>query len=349
MSRRERLEMDLSSIRKILIIRLRRMGDNIMTTPVITALKKGCPQASLTYVVEQPFREIVEGNPYLSRIIVLPRKQKSRDLIKSIKQIRKTKYDVLIDLFGGPKAAWITLFTKARLKIGYAVRYKSFIYDRRISRSSKKGPIHSVENHINLVRALGIEVNPIPPLLVPEASGEEKEKISDFIEKNNLNRFKIIVFHIGAGSMFRDWGKDNMVELIKMLSQGQKTRIILVGSTEDQKRAEQVVKESGVQLFSLAGRLGLKELRELIKRSDLFVGPDSGPMHLAASTETPIVAYFGPTLPARFKPWKANAFIIEKDYECRFSCRQKKCVYDDFRCIKTITPKEVTKACLEFL
>jgi len=168
------------------------MGDNIMTTPAITALKKGCPQASLTYVVEQPFREIVEGNPYLSRIIVLPRKQKSRDLIKSIKQIRKTKYDVLIDLFGGPKAAWITLFTKARLKIGYAVRYKSFIYDRRISRSSKKGPIHSVENHINLVRALGIEVNPIPPLLVPEASGEEKEKISDFIGKNNLDRFKII-------------------------------------------------------------------------------------------------------------------------------------------------------------
>jgi heptosyltransferase-1 len=325
------------------------MGDNIMTTPVITALKQKLPRASLTYVVEEPFREIVEGNPYLNRIIVLPRKQKTRDLIQSIKQIRKTEYDVLIDLFGGPKAAWITLFTRAKLKIGYAVKYKSFIYHKRISRSPKKGSIHSVENHMNLVRALGIEINSIPPLLVPESSEKEKEKISEFIGKNSLDRFKLIVFHIGAGSRFRDWGLDNMVELIKMLSQGAETRIILTGARNDQKRADQIIKESGVQLFSLAGELGLKELRELIKRSDLFVGPDSGPMHLAASTKTPIVAYFGPTLPARFRPWKANAFIIEKDYDCRFSCRQKKCIYEDFRCIKTISPSEVTKACLKFL
>lgn len=325
------------------------MGDNIMTTPVITALKQKLPRASLTYVVEEPFREIVEGNPYLNRIIVLPRKQKTRDLIRSIKQIRKTEYDVLIDLFGGPKAAWITLFTRAKLKIGYAVKYKSFIYHKRISRSPKKGSIHSVENHMNLVRALGIEINSIPPLLVPESSEKEKEKISEFIEKNSLGRFKLIVFHIGAGSRFRDWGLDNMVELIKMLSQGAETRIILIGARNDQKRADQIIKESGAQLFSLAGELGLKELRELIKRSDLFVGPDSGPMHLAASTKTPIVAYFGPTLPARFRPWKANAFIIEKEYDCRFSCRQKKCIYEDFRCIKTISPSEVSKACLKFL
>jgi heptosyltransferase-1 len=325
------------------------MGDNIMTTPVVTALKENCPQASLTYVVEEPFREIVEGNPYLDKVIVLPRKQKSKDLIKSIKNIRRTKYDVLIDLFGGPKAAWITLFTKAKLKIGYAVKYKSFIYHRRISRSPEKGSIHSVENHINLVRALGIKVNSIPPLLVPEASEEEKEKVSDFIEKNNLNSSKIVVFHIGAGNIFRDWGKDNLIELTKMLSQRSEIRIVLVGATKDQKRAKQIIKKSDAPLFSLVGELGLKELRELINRSDLFVGPDSGPMHLAASTDAPIVAYFGPTLPAHFRPWKADSLIIEKEYECRSDCRQKRCIYGDFRCIKTISPAEVYKACLKFL
>lgn len=339
----------LSSIEKVLIIRLRRMGDNIMTTPVITALKKRCPQASLTYIVEDPFYEIVEGNPFLDQIIVLPRKQKTKDLINHIRKIRKTKYDVLIDLFGGPKAAWITLFTKAKLKIGYAVKYKSFIYHIRIPRSPKRGTIHSVEGHINSLKVMGIEANPIPPLLIPDASEQEKEKISRFIKNQNLEDFKIIVFHIGAGNKFRDWGADNMIELIKLLNQRPKTKIVLVGAKEDQKRAEEIIQKSRHSLFSLAGDLGLRELRELISRSDLFVGPDSGPMHLAASTDTPIVAYFGPTLPARFKPWQAIAFIIEKDYECRFTCRQRNCIYNDFRCIRTISPSDVYKACLQFL
>jgi len=342
-------KIDLSSIKNILIIRLRRMGDNIMTTPAITALKENFPKASLTYVVEEPFREVVEGNPYLDGIIVLPRKQKSKDLVKSIKQIRKTKYDVLIDLFGGPKAAWITLFTRARLKIGYAVKYKSFIYHRRISRSPRKGFIHSVENHINLVRALGKEVNPIPPLFIPEASREEKGKISRFIKNHSLENFNVIVFHIGAGSRFRDWGLNNMIGLTSKINQKPDLRIVLVGDSKDQIRAEQIIKETSAPIYSLTGKLGLKELRELIIQADLFVGPDSGPMHLAASTPTPIVAYFGPTLPARFSPWRGDALIIEKDYDCRFECRQRKCIYDDFRCIQTITPQEVFEACLKCL
>ncbi|MBD3414013.1 MAG: hypothetical protein GF421_06255 [Candidatus Aminicenantes bacterium] len=320
-----------------------------MTTPVITALKRNCPQAWLTYVVEEPFREIVEGHPYLDEIIVLPRKQKTKDLIQSIRQIRKTKYDVLIDLFGGPKAAWITLFAKAKLKIGYAVKYKSFIYQIRISRRSKEDPIHSVENHMNLVRALGIKVDPIPSLLVPDASDKEKEKVSRFFEENDLIDSKMIALHIGAGNDFRDWGMDHLMELTKLLTQRPDTRIVLVGASQDQIRAERMIKNSKAPIFSLVGKLGLKELRELISRADLFVGPDSGPMHLAASTETPIVAYFGPTLPALFRPWQARAIIIEKDYECRFKCGQRKCMYDDFRCIQTITPQEVFNACLEFL
>ncbi|MFW6128810.1 MAG: lipopolysaccharide heptosyltransferase II [Candidatus Aminicenantaceae bacterium] len=340
---------DPISVKKILIIRLRRIGDNIMTTPVITALKENYPRASLTYLVEEPSREIVEGNPYLDHILVLPRKQRTMDLLKHIQSIRKTKYDVLIDLFGGPKAAWITLFAKATLKIGYAVKYKSFIYNIRIPRSPEKGYIHSVENHINLIRALGIKVNPIPPPMVPDASIKEKEKLSRFIQQNNLKAYKIIVFHIGAGNIFRDWGVNNIVELTNLFAQRPEIKIVLVGAAKEKERAEEIIKKSSLELLTLTGKLGLKELRELISRADLFVGPDSGPMHLAASTDTPIVAYFGPTLPARFRPWQAKAVLLEKDYECRLTCRQRNCVYEDFRCIRDISPQDVYKACLKFL
>lgn len=320
-----------------------------MTTPAVTALKRTFPEASLTYIIEEPFRTVMEGNPHVDHLIVLPRKQKTSSLIQEIRKIRQTKYDILIDLFGGPKAAWITLFAKVRLKIGYAVKYKSFIYHISIPRSPKTGYIHSAESHLNVVEALGAKIDPPPPLFIPEASSEEKKKIGQFIKDHNLAAFRIVTMHIGAGNEFRDWGAKNINKLVRLLKQHQDVRIILVGAAHEKPRAEQIAEESGQNVFSLAGQLSLKELRELISRSVLYIGPDSGPMHLAASTQTPIVAYFGPTLPARFRPWQAKARIIEKELDCRLTCRQRECIYGDFRCIRTITPAEVYAACREML
>jgi ADP-heptose:LPS heptosyltransferase len=95
-------------------------------------------------------------------------------------------------------------------------------------------------------------------------------------------------------------------------------------------------------------KFNLREIKELISRSSLFVGPDSGPMHIAASTSTPIVALFGPTLPAHFAPWQGIAHLIEKEFDCR-PCRQRQCIYEDFRCLKSIKPEEVYEACLRFI
>ena len=114
-------------------------------------------------------------------------------------------------------------------------------------------------------------------------------------------------------------------------------------------RAKEIIRESKSKIVSAAGKLGLRELKELISQTSLFVGPDSGPMHIAASTNTPLVVYFGPTLPAHFSPWKANANIIEKDFDCRHTCRQRECQYKDFRCLQTITPEEVYEASQNYL
>jgi len=136
--------------------------------------------------------------------------------------------------------------------------------------------------------------------------------------------------------------------LIKLLTQQEGVTIVLLGEKEDQKAEEELLKSANLSLLSLVGKLNLRELREFISHSALFVGPDSGPMHIAAATSTPIVAYFGPTLSAHFSPWKAKAYLIEKDYDCR-PCKQKRCLYKDFRCLRSIKPEEVYEACLRFL
>jgi lipopolysaccharide heptosyltransferase II len=348
LTQKGRQRIDPPQIKKILLIRLRRIGDVTLTTPAISALRQSFPKASISYIIENPYRELVEGNPNLDKVIVLEKKQSLRDFIKLIRLIRKEKYDVVLDFHGGPRASLITLFSRATLKVGYRIKYRNFIYNIKLPRSPKEGHFHSVENHINLVRALGVDIKSLPALYLPQAQKTEVEKVRKFIEENSLEGRKIISIHISAGNEFRNWGVDNLVQLTNLLAQRPDVRIVLMGTSEDQKAEEEILKKSTASPLSLVGRLNLRELRELISHSSLFVGPDSGPMHIAASTSTPIVALFGPNLPAFNAPWQAKAFVVEKELDCR-PCKQRRCIYEDFRCLRSIEPEEVYQACLRFI
>jgi heptosyltransferase-1 len=319
-----------------------------MTTPAIAALKRALPQAQIDYVVEEPFRRLVEGLPQLNRLIVIPAGQKMGDSLCLFRQIRKEKYDVLIDFHGGPRASLIAFIARAGVKIGYKLKYKSFVYDIRLPRGPKTGHYHGVESHLSLVKALGVEVLPAPPLALPPARIEEREKIDKFWRQNNLQEKMVVILHIGAGNEYRDWGEENLASLALMLAGRPGTRVVLAGASQDEKRAKRLMRMSNIPLLSLVGKVNLIELRELIGRASLFAGPDSGPMHVAAATSTPIVAVFGPTIPVNFGPWKAEATLVERHLECR-PCRQKRCITKDFRCLRGITPSDVFSACLRYL
>jgi heptosyltransferase-1 len=349
LNRKDQPKPSLSSPRKILLIRLRRIGDIIMTTPAVAALKRALPHASLTYIVEEPYRRLVEGNPDIDKIILIPPHQGVLSFLGLVRRVRREKYDIVIDFHGGPRASRIAWFTRAGLKVGYELKHKGFIYDIRVPRCREGAPIHSVENHLNLVRAAGIEVSdPWPRLTLPAARKEETERIDKLWADHAFSGAKVVVLHVGAGNEFRDWGAQNLGALSGRLAGPPGVRVALVGSGQDVPRAEEVRKISPESVLSLAGELNLIELREVIGRASLFVGPDSGPMHIAATTATPIVALFGPTLPANFSPWQAEATIIAKDLDCR-PCKQRECVTEDFRCLRSITVDEVLRACLVFL
>ncbi len=401
--------------RKILLIRLRRLGDVILTTPAVTLLKKAFPAASLTYLVEEPFRRLVEGNPHLDRVLAVPPKQKTSELLALVRAIRRERYDALLDFHGGPRASWITLLGGAKLKVGYAIKGKGFLYDIRVPRSGEHGPVHSVENHANLVRTLIAELagpsehssaeisrgpsaaamipgqspgapTAVPPLLLPEPTDAEKARVGVLLAEafDPADAPALVVLHVGAGNRFRDWGAENLAALAGRLVRDARARVALVGAEGDRAVEERILASLGMPnpaaahtrprivghgrvrrnmipgqspgapaaVFPFAGKLNLMETRELIRRAALFVGPDSGPMHLAASTPTPIVAWFGPTLPAHFAPWRpgveGRTVILEKGLSCR-PCEQRACASDDFRCLQDISPEEVFASCLPFL
>lgn len=361
-----------ADIGNILLLRLRRIGDVVLTTPAVALLKRRFPGASLTYLVEDPYRRLVEGAPALDRVIVVPARQGPREFARLIRAVRRERFDGLIDFHGGPRAAWITFASGARLKVGYAIRRKGFLYDVTIPRAGEGGaPIHSVRNHVNLVRAFEgavaarvgggpalaprppIDEAGIPPLELPPARPEEAEKVAAILGAAAApGATRLVVVHIGAGNAFRDWGAANIAELARLLAGLPGLKVATIGAESDRER-EGAIAQALPQgaVLPLAGRLNLIEIRELIARAALYVGPDSGPMHIAASTATPIVAYFGPTRPAVFAPWRpggGQTVILEKTLACR-PCRQRECVTADYRCLRDISPADVFAACRDLL
>ncbi len=360
MSPTGRSRADLSSARKILILRLRRVGDVVMTLPAVELLKSFLPDASLTYLIEEPYRRLVEGHPFVNQVLSVPEKQDRRGFFSFLRMVRRERFDVLLDFHGGPRASWITAFSGAACKVGYAIRSKGFLYDIRVPRRPEEGTLHSVQTHAALVRALGFDFNDgaIPPLRLPEATPDEKLRLDAMMGESGLAGGHFIVLHIGAGNAFRDWGAANHAETARRLIRRTGFPIALIGGSADLTRQAEVIagavaSPDGIALdriIGLAGRLNLIETKELMARAGLFIGPDSGPMHIAASTPTPIVAVFGPTLPAHFAPWRAGkrTVILQREMDCR-PCKQRECLTHDFRCLKSITPADVESSCLPFL
>jgi len=323
---------------------LRRIGDIILTTPAVRAVRTALPRAELVYVVEEPYKELVEGNPDIDRVVTVPKEQSRREFLSLVRAIRKEDYDAVVDFHGGPRASLLALLSGGKVKAGYAVKYRGLFYDVRVPRAPKEGRIHSVENHVNLVRALGIEVGDIQGLVLPrgQVSTFQLSVADGKVEK--LRPDPLIAVHIGAGNRFRYWGADNLARLVRLLGEIPGTRAALIGGPED-KAAESEILEKAPGTLSFVAMLDLAGTAELIRQAAVFVGPDSGPMHIAAAVGTPIVAWFGPTLPANFAPWKptGGARIIEKALDCR-PCKQRDCVHGDYRCLQLITPEEVRDA-----
>lgn len=330
-------KVNLQEIEKILFIRLRLIGDVLMTTPSLKVTKDSLPEAKIYYLVEPPQDELLIGNPDIDELMVIRRNSSFKELLNLIRRMRREKFDVAIDFHGGPRASLLTLLSGAKLRVGYNYSPRKIFYHLKVERGVKEGHIHSVLNQFNLLKALGIESNELPPLFMRDLESIEKEKLEQLLKERGLEEKKFLVMHVSAGNKYREWGIENWKKLIETISNKRKDlKVALIGSKKD------MIYEEHFRfpiVASFIGKLNLREVRELIKKSLLFVGPDSGPMHIASTTGTPIIALFGPTTPSVFGPWKKEAIIIEGLTDCR-PCNQKKCEYN-FRCIREIKPEAV--------
>ena len=343
---------------KVLLIRLRLIGDVVFTTPLVRALRRRFPGAHLSYLVEPAAEPVVRGNPHLTDVIVAPlRRGPARwaaDL-RLARRLRRGGYDVVIDLHGGPRAAWLARATGAPVRIGYAITGRTWMYTHAIERAPDLGPRHSVLNQWDLLAPLGIGA-PDPardPVEIVE-DGAAAAAVDARLRALGISRaHRIVVVHVSAGNPFRRWPAAHFVDLVvRLASADPRRRILLTSGPSERTAAGRIAAAARARLGSAeqvpdSDDFSLVELRALAGRAAVYIGGDSGPLHVASATPAPIVAMFGPTLAERSMPWRDPRLVAEAvdagPLPCR-PCRQRVCVTRDFRCLAAIAPGQVADA-----
>ena len=347
----------------ILLIRLRLIGDVVFTTPVIRALKRSFPEARLTYLVEGDAAAVVADNPHLDDVIVIPRTRGLRRVLDDVRlglALRRRRFDLVIDMHSGPRSGWLTLASGAPQRIGYQVRGRSWIYTTAVDRARELRPRHSVLNQWDLLSAVqgwtSHAPDPAGDAVEMAANGPAVRRVAARLAAAGVNgRHELVVVHVSAGNPFRRWPEPAFVELVTTLAAASANRrLVLSSGPSDRDAAVRIATSARTALGAeRAGRIldlgefDLAELHALIDRSQLFVGGDTGPMHVAATTKTPVVGIYGPTLPARSAPWRDHSIPTEavelSDLACR-PCDQRVCAPGDFRCLTTLQPAAVVAA-----
>ena len=343
---------------KILLVRLRLIGDVVFTTPMLRALRRKFPEAHLTYVVEPIAAPVVLGNPHLDEVIIAPRRSgvaRLADDVSLARRVRREKFDIAIDLHGGPRSAWLTLASGAPMRIGYRITGRSWMYTHVVPRAADLLPRHSVVNQWDLLAPLGIDAcQPARDAMEMAEDPAAAGQIDRRLEKAGFGPgHRLVVLHVSAGNPFRRWPQDSFATLIVELAKRDPARRFMITSGPSDADAAHAVAESarqglgGVQGVVAHGHFEVGELRALAARAALYIGGDSGPLHIAATTRTPIVALFGPTLPERSMPWRDPRWFAEAvdvgALPCR-PCHQRTCVPGDFRCLTRITADRVVAA-----
>jgi len=322
----------------VLFIRLRLLGDIIFTIPALQLFKNRYPKTRIHYLVEQRFRELAELIPLIDRVITVPEKLGLTELHRFRRQVRSQKIRTVVDFHSGPTSALLTLTSGAEMRIGYRTPNRNWAYNHLVPRKVEGSLTHSVVNQARLLEILGIDANDPPAYpLIPVSTSGISPDVAQLVDGPPF-----VILHVGAGNRFRYWGVNHFAQLGRRLID-QRLRLVLVGNTEEERRKGGELTKR-LPCVNLTGRLSLREMHFIISRALVFVGADSGPLHLASLTATPLVALYGPNLPQISGPWRReNVQIIQRELSCR-PCSQRRCIYDTIRCMKEISVDKVHEA-----
>lgn len=331
-------QFEKSGIRKILIIRLDRIGDLILSTPAIRAIREGFPRPNtkVHLLVSEYTKSLVVNNPHIDKLLVYHKDPIPGD------------YDLAIALHPGLRQNYLAFKSGARFRSGFSGWGGGFFLTHKIKDDRISRIRHEVDTALEIAGLLGCAARSKD--LEVSLTTEGEKFAADFFKNHQLSpRGPVIVVHPGARQDYIRWQKEGFAQVCDKLIGGEKATVILIAD-----KNEEILLQAITSLMTekplVASGLKLTELISLIKRCDLFIGNSTGPMHIAAALKVPVVAIFGSTHPLdNFKawgPWGEWHTVVSKDLHCR-NCHPGDC--RDIACMKEISVDDVIRAVRERL
>ena len=330
--------------RKILIIRMSSIGDIVLTSPLIRALRQRFPGADIDFLVRSEFAELVRHNPYLSNILIYSPATGWAGLHRLRRKIRAANYDVILDVHRN----WRSLYLRRGLPTlavrKYYLRRWLLVYTTINRYTGRNRLSQSVaERYLQTAQPLGIDTSDLSlDCFLPE---DVEKRIADRW-KAWYSRGVRVLMAPGSRHFTKRWPPEYYARLIGRLFQRLGWKTLLIGGAEEQELTKAIIRMAPPNAaFNLAGKCSLMEAAAYIQQATLFVSNDSGLMHMAAAFRKPQVAIFGSTTrELGFFPLNPEAIVIENE---GLSCRpchhigRSSCPKSHFRCMRELTPERV--------
>ena len=325
--------------KNILIVKPSSLGDVVHTLPLLKDLRMGFPDAHIAWLIKRQYAGILEGNPYLNEIIPW-----EWDGFELIKKLRESRFDLVIDVQGLFRSGFAAFLSGAHERIGFknARELSPLFYTKRVSVPAMD--IHAVDRYRLITDYLGIKQ--YPPDFTIIIDEQEKVCVERLLFESGVKDGDILVMVNPSGRwQSKRWGTEKFASLCDVLSSEYGVKTVIIGGPEDIRTSCEVKTLMRTAPIITAGKTTIKGLAALLSKAKVLVTNDSGPMHIAAALNVPVVAIFGPTDPGRTGPYGKGHIVVRKEIPCS-PCFKKYC--RDLLCMESVSVEEV-KSAFKFL
>lgn len=334
-------------MQRILVRAVNWIGDAVITTPAIGAIRQTFPHAEITILANPLVSQLFSPHQWVDRVVTFDRKGKHRGIIGRIRlarELRRYNFDLAIILPNSFDSALVPWLAGIPARFGKRSDGRSLLLTAGYSPEKQATPEHEIRNYIRLLDSFGIKgEQKIPQLFTtPEEDYDARSLLSRHGIKDND-----FVLGINPGATFgsaKRWYPERFAEVARRLVAECNARPVIFGSPDEFPIATEIAAQLGDNCLNLAGKTSVRQLMALIKRCNFFVTNDSGPMHIAAAFGVPLVAIFGPTDHTGTAPYSDQAIIVRQDTDCA-PCKLRECP-SDHRCMTAVTADDVAKAAL---
>jgi heptosyltransferase III len=333
-------------VRNVLIIKLRYIGDVLLATPTVCAIKAARPDVRVTMMVNRGTEDVLSGNPEVDEIVVLDKGSLAAQW-RLIAGLRRRRFDTVIDLTDGDRSAFLSWISGAPVRIGFndEHRWRGRCYTQVVQ--PVPGVRHRVDRDLEALKPMSIQAGSKDPQLW--LTPEEENSADQLLDQLGVQRSQsIVMLQPGARYWFKAWPPERFAELADRLTSQYGCQVLIGGSQQDIDLAQQIRQMTKSSPIIMAGRTTIKQFAAIAKKSALFVGSDSGAMHIVSAVGTPVVALFGPSSPREWGPRGGPVEVLYKGLDCR-SCFHPTCTRGEENCMRLIAVHEVFAAAQRLL